>query len=97
MTQQRCVFIVSLVLDVDVTTAVDIYSFGICALEARLCSANDKMPRVFEPGAVFSPALLRLFQMALLEIHGNGVSSYISQEALNSSIQLLENPSQKVR
>ncbi|XP_075906280.1 nuclear receptor-binding protein-like isoform X2 [Nelusetta ayraudi] len=52
--------------DVDVTTAVDIYSFGICALE-----------------------------MALLEIHGNGVSSYISQEALKSSIQLLENPSQR--
>lgn len=45
MTQQRCVFIVSLLLDVDVTTAVDIYSFGICALEARLAAPMTKMPR----------------------------------------------------
>ncbi|XP_068184150.1 nuclear receptor-binding protein-like isoform X2 [Antennarius striatus] len=51
---------------VDVTTAVDIYSFGMCALE-----------------------------MALLEIHGNGESSYISQEAINNAIQLLEDPLQK--
>ncbi|KAM3625685.1 uncharacterized protein V6R79_016042 [Siganus canaliculatus] len=50
----------------DVTTAVDIYSFGICALE-----------------------------MALLEIQGNGESTYVSQEAINSAIQLLEDPMQR--
>uniref|UniRef100_A0A4W6FXF5 Nuclear receptor-binding protein n=1 Tax=Lates calcarifer TaxID=8187 RepID=A0A4W6FXF5_LATCA len=50
----------------DVTTAVDIYSFGMCALE-----------------------------MALLEIQGNGESSYVSQEAINSAIQLLEDPLQR--
>ncbi|XP_064784588.1 nuclear receptor-binding protein-like [Oncorhynchus masou masou] len=45
----------------DVTTAVDIYSFGMCALE-----------------------------MAVLEIQGNGESSYVSQEAINNAIQSLE-------
>ncbi|KAM4592896.1 nuclear receptor-binding protein-like isoform 1-T2 [Odontesthes bonariensis] len=52
--------------DDDVTTAVDIYSFGMCALE-----------------------------MALLEIQGNGDSSYISPEAINNAIQLLEDPLQR--
>ncbi|XP_012736975.2 nuclear receptor-binding protein [Fundulus heteroclitus] len=52
--------------DNDVTTAVDIYSFGMCALE-----------------------------MALLEIQSNGDSSYISQEAVDSAIQLLEDPLQR--
>ncbi|KAM9409123.1 nuclear receptor-binding protein-like [Pholidichthys leucotaenia] len=51
---------------VDVTTAADIYSFGICALE-----------------------------MALLEIQGNGDSSFVSQDALNSALQLLEDPLQR--
>ncbi|XP_067116730.1 nuclear receptor-binding protein-like isoform X1 [Osmerus mordax] len=51
----------------DVTTAVDIYSFGMCALE-----------------------------MAVLEIQGNGESSYVSQEAINSAIQSLEDPLQRV-
>lgn len=50
----------------DVTTAVDIYSFGMCALE-----------------------------MALLEIQGNGDTSYVSQEAIINAIQLLEDPLQK--
>uniref|UniRef100_A0A7N6AET5 Nuclear receptor-binding protein n=1 Tax=Anabas testudineus TaxID=64144 RepID=A0A7N6AET5_ANATE len=50
----------------DVTTAVDIYSFGMCALE-----------------------------MALLEIQGNGESSYVSQEAINNAIQSLEDPLQR--
>uniref|UniRef100_G3PV11 Nuclear receptor-binding protein n=1 Tax=Gasterosteus aculeatus aculeatus TaxID=481459 RepID=G3PV11_GASAC len=50
----------------DVTTAVDIYSFGVCALE-----------------------------MALLEIQGNGESSLVSPEAINSAIQLLEDPLQR--
>ncbi|XP_028257926.1 nuclear receptor-binding protein-like [Parambassis ranga] len=50
----------------DVTTAVDIYSFGMCALE-----------------------------MVLLEIQGNGESSYVSQEAINNAIQLLEDPLQR--
>ncbi|RVE74717.1 hypothetical protein OJAV_G00024550 [Oryzias javanicus] len=50
----------------DVTTAVDIYSFGMCALE-----------------------------MALLEIQGNGESSFISQEAINNAIQFLEDPLQR--
>ncbi|XP_066482942.1 nuclear receptor-binding protein [Tiliqua scincoides] len=49
-----------------VTTAVDIYSFGMCALE-----------------------------MAVLEIQGNGESSYVPQEAINSAIQLLEDPLQR--
>lgn len=31
-------------LDVDVTTAVDIYSFGVCALEARLAPRDKKCP-----------------------------------------------------
>lgn len=52
--------------DVHVTTAADIYSFGMCALE-----------------------------MALLEIQGNGESSYVSQEAINNAIQLLEDPLQR--
>lgn len=34
--------------------------------------------------------------MALLEIHGNGESSYVSQDAINNAIQLLEDPLQKV-
>ncbi|CAN9506931.1 unnamed protein product [Ophioblennius macclurei] len=50
----------------DVTTAIDIYSFGMCALE-----------------------------MALLEIQGNGDSSYMSQEAINNAIRLLEDPLQR--
>ncbi|KAF3686275.1 Nuclear receptor-binding protein [Channa argus] len=50
----------------DVTTAVDIYSFGMCALE-----------------------------MALLEIQGNGESSYVSQEAIHNAIQSLEDPLQR--
>uniref|UniRef100_A0A665WF68 Nuclear receptor-binding protein n=1 Tax=Echeneis naucrates TaxID=173247 RepID=A0A665WF68_ECHNA len=49
-----------------VTTAVDIYSFGMCALE-----------------------------MAVLEIQSNGDSSYVSQEAINSAIQSLEDPLQR--
>ncbi|KAM9764527.1 nuclear receptor-binding protein-like [Menidia menidia] len=52
--------------DDEVTTAVDIYSFGMCALE-----------------------------MALLEIQGNGDSSYISPEAIDNAIQLLEDPLQR--
>lgn len=35
--------------------------------------------------------------MALLEIQGNGESSYVSQEAINNAIQLLEDPLQRVR
>ncbi|XP_069881361.1 nuclear receptor-binding protein isoform X1 [Dipodomys merriami] len=50
----------------NVTTAVDIYSFGMCALE-----------------------------MAVLEIQGNGESSYVSQEAISSAIQLLEDSLQR--
>ncbi|KAM8831530.1 nuclear receptor-binding protein isoform 2-T2 [Spinachia spinachia] len=50
----------------NVTTAVDIYSFGMCALE-----------------------------MAVLEIQSNGDSSYVSQEAINSAIQFLEDPLQR--
>ncbi|XP_077376023.1 nuclear receptor-binding protein-like isoform X2 [Festucalex cinctus] len=50
----------------DVGTAVDIYSFGMCALE-----------------------------MALLEIQGNGESSYVSEDAVNTAIQLLEDPLQR--
>ncbi|XP_043917435.1 nuclear receptor-binding protein isoform X2 [Protopterus annectens] len=50
----------------DVTTAVDIYSFGMCALE-----------------------------MAVLEIQGNGESSYVSQEAINNAILLLDDPLQR--
>uniref|UniRef100_A0A3Q2Q275 Nuclear receptor-binding protein n=1 Tax=Fundulus heteroclitus TaxID=8078 RepID=A0A3Q2Q275_FUNHE len=49
-----------------VTTAVDIYSFGMCALE-----------------------------MAVLEIQSNGDSSYVSQEAISSAIQSLEDPLQR--
>lgn len=51
---------------VDVTTAADIYSFGMCALE-----------------------------MALLEIQGNGESSYVSEDSISIAIQLLEDPLQK--
>ncbi|KAM9861182.1 nuclear receptor-binding protein-like isoform 1-T1 [Aulostomus maculatus] len=50
----------------DVTTAVDIYSFGMCALE-----------------------------MAHLEIQGNGESSFVSEESINTAIQLLEDPLQR--
>ncbi|XP_051920392.1 nuclear receptor-binding protein-like [Hippocampus zosterae] len=50
----------------DVSTAVDIYSFGMCALE-----------------------------MALSEIQGNGESSYVSEDAVNTAIQLLEDPLQR--
>lgn len=58
MTQQPRVFIVSLVLDVDVTTAVDIYSFGICALEARLAAQMTKCLEC-STRSRFSPPLLR--------------------------------------
>ncbi|KAG8542716.1 hypothetical protein GDO81_026227, partial [Engystomops pustulosus] len=50
----------------NVTTAVDIYSFGMCALE-----------------------------MAVLEIQGNGESSFVPQEAINNAIQFLEDPLQR--
>ncbi|XP_077569752.1 nuclear receptor-binding protein-like isoform X2 [Stigmatopora nigra] len=50
----------------DVSTAVDIYSFGMCALE-----------------------------MALSEIQVNGESSYVSEDAVNTAIQLLEDPLQR--
>ncbi|XP_037104377.1 nuclear receptor-binding protein-like isoform X1 [Syngnathus acus] len=50
----------------DMSTAVDIYSFGMCALE-----------------------------MALSEIQGNGESSYVSEDAVNTAIQLLEDPLQR--
>uniref|UniRef100_H2MA99 Nuclear receptor binding protein 1 n=1 Tax=Oryzias latipes TaxID=8090 RepID=H2MA99_ORYLA len=56
----------SLLSVANVTTAVDIYSFGMCALE-----------------------------MAVLEIQSNGDSSYVSQEAINSAIQSLEDPLQR--
>lgn len=36
-------------------------------------------------------------QMAVLEIQSNGDSSYVSQEAINSAIQSLEDPLQRVR
>lgn len=35
-------------------------------------------------------------QMAVLEIQSNGDSSYVSQEAINSAIQSLEDPLQRV-
>lgn len=35
--------------------------------------------------------------MAVLEIQGNGESSYVPQEAISSAIQLLEDPLQRVR
>ncbi|KAG2468542.1 nuclear receptor-binding protein [Polypterus senegalus] len=50
----------------DVTTAVDIYSFGMCALE-----------------------------MAVLEIQGNGESSFVPPEAISNAIQSLEDPLQR--
>lgn len=34
--------------------------------------------------------------MAVLEIQSNGDSSYVSQEAINSAIQFLEDPLQRV-
>lgn len=37
-----------------------------------------------------------LLQMAVLEIQSNGDSSYVSQEAINSAIQSLEDPLQRV-
>lgn len=36
-------------------------------------------------------------QMAVLEIQGNGESSYVPQEAISSAIQLLEDSLQRVR
>lgn len=36
-------------------------------------------------------------KMAVLEIQGNGESSYVPQEAISSAIQLLEDPLQRVR
>lgn len=35
--------------------------------------------------------------MAVLEIQGNGESSYVPQEAINNAIHLLEDPLQRVR
>lgn len=49
---------------------------------------------------VLSSPLAFLFpslQMAVLEIQGNGDSSYVPQEAISSAIQLLEDPLQRVR
>lgn len=40
---------------------------------------------------------LFICQMAVLEIQSNGDSSYVSQEAINSAIQSLEDPLQRVR
>lgn len=45
---------------------------------------------------VKSNMLLLCLQMAVLEIQGNGESSYVPQEAINSAIQLLEDPLQRV-
>lgn len=78
----------------DVTTAVDIYSFGVCALEVR----RDPQEVVGWPGSFLKYVNLSgVLQMALLEIQGNGESSLVSPEAINSAIQLLEDPLQRVR
>lgn len=50
---------------------------------------------LLEPFPAGSDALL-CWQMAVLEIQGNGESSYVPQEAINSAIQLLEDPLQRV-
>lgn len=52
-------------------------------------------------GTVLTVALHHAFvhalpQMAVLEIQSNGDSSYVSQEAINSAIQSLEDPLQRV-
>uniref|UniRef100_A0A8C2ZQ14 Nuclear receptor-binding protein n=1 Tax=Cyclopterus lumpus TaxID=8103 RepID=A0A8C2ZQ14_CYCLU len=59
----------------NVTTAVDIYSFGI----------DNIITHSFVHGNC----------MAVLEIQSNGDSSYVSQEAINSAIQSLEDPLQR--
>lgn len=41
----------------------------------------------------YSPSL----QMAVLEIQGNGESSYVPQEAISSAIGFLEDPLQRVK
>lgn len=53
----------------------------------------------FPPSHFHSTALSvpSLPQMAVLEIQSNGDSSYVSQEAINSAIQSLEDPLQRVR
>lgn len=49
-------------------------------------------------GTVLTVAFVHaLPQMAVLEIQSNGDSSYVSQEAINSAIQSLEDPLQRVR
>lgn len=46
----------------------------------------------FHSMVLFVPLLA---QMAVLEIQSNGDSSYVSQEAINSAIQSLEDPLQR--
>lgn len=46
---------------------------------------------------LFLPFYPPSLQMAVLEIQGNGESSYVPQEAISSAIQLLEDPLQRVR
>lgn len=54
---------------------------------AEFCVCNESLPFFVQP----------LPQMAVLEIQSNGDSSYVSQEAINSAIQSLEDPLQRVR
>lgn len=79
----------------DVTTAVDIYSFGMCALEVRW-DPETLQTDVSPSSKQYINVCVGVVQMALLEIQGNGESSYVSQEAINNAIQSLEDPLQRV-
>lgn len=81
----------------NVTTAVDIYSFGMCALEvsdeSAMCTLHIRRRKSSLQSVVSLQSLCS--QMAVLEI-SNGESSYVSPEAINSAIQSLEDPLQRV-
>uniref|UniRef100_A0A8B9VBA6 Nuclear receptor binding protein 1 n=1 Tax=Anas zonorhyncha TaxID=75864 RepID=A0A8B9VBA6_9AVES len=59
----------------------------------KTCREEQKNLHFFAPE--YGGMVWQQLQMAVLEIQGNGESSYVPQEAINSAIQLLEDPLQR--
>ncbi|KAH0622969.1 hypothetical protein JD844_025923 [Phrynosoma platyrhinos] len=56
---------------------------------------GGRQPSPWSRGEAAGAAAAEKQQMAVLEIQGNGESSYVAQDAINNAIQLLEDPLQR--
>lgn len=75
--------------------AIDIFSFGICALEVRGMDINKIPISLFLCMCVWVLANCFSLQMAVLEIQANGDSA-VSKEAIVNAGQSLEDPLMRV-